>query len=298
LPDHRRSPGDWHPSGATPSKRAGLVLACAGGALVAFAGNSLLARLALAPGFIDPAAFTAVRLGSGALTLSLLAAFRRKTEASRVGRWAAPVALFAYALMFSVAYVQLGVGAGALILFGAVQVTMIAWGLWTGERLRLATWLGLGCALAGLAVLTLPGAHAPSVAAAMLMSAAGVAWGLYSVLGRGPGDPIQRTTRNFGWSVPLAVVAVAVAWPMVHTTPRGVVCAIASGSVASGLGYVLWYAALPGLSATAAAISQLVVPVLAAVGAAALLGEPVTLRVIAAGTAILGGVALALLARR
>lgn len=282
----------------TQSKRAGLVLACAAGALVAFAGNSLLARLALAPGFIDPAAFTAVRLGSGALTLFLLAAFRRKTDASRVRRLAAPVALFAYALAFSVAYVQLGVGAGALILFGAVQVTMIAWGLWTGERPRLATWLGLGGALAGLAVLTLPGAHAPSVGATVLMCAAGIAWGIYSLLGRGPGDPIQRTTSNFGWSVPLAVIAVAVAWPTVHTTPRGVVCAIASGSVASGLGYVLWYAALPGLSATAAAISQLVVPVLAAAGAAALLGEPVTLRVVVAGGAILGGVAVALLDQR
>jgi drug/metabolite transporter (DMT)-like permease len=268
------------------------------GALVAFAGNSLLARMALGPGFIDPAAFTAVRLGSGGLTLFLLAAFRRPPEVPRAGRWAAPVALFAYALAFSVAYVQLGVGAGALILFGAVQVTMIAWGLRAGERPRLATWVGLGCALCGLAVLTLPGAHAPSVGAAVLMCAAGVAWGVYSLLGRGPGDPIHRTTTNFGWSVPLAVIAVAVAWPMVHTTPRGVVYAIASGSVASGLGYVLWYAALPGLSATAAAISQLVVPVLAAAGAALLLGEPLTPRLLTAGTAILGGVALALAGRR
>jgi drug/metabolite transporter (DMT)-like permease len=274
------------------------VVACAAGALVAFAGNSLLARVALGPGLIDPAGFTAVRLGSGALTLFLLAALRRRVGVPRTGRRAPPAALFAYALAFSVAYVQLGVGIGALILFGAVQVTMIGWGIGTGERPALATWLGLGCALGGLAVLTLPGAHAPSAGAAALMCAAGVAWGAYSLLGRGAGDPIRSTAVNFGWSVPLAVVAAALAWPTVHATPRGLACAIASGSVASGLGYALWYAALPGLSATAAAISQLVVPVLAAAGAALLLGEPVTLRVVVAGGAILGGVALVLLGRR
>jgi drug/metabolite transporter (DMT)-like permease len=254
--------------------------------------------VALGPGLIDPAGFTAVRLGSGGLTLFLLAAVRRKPEDPRAGQWAPPVALFAYALAFSIAYVQLGVGVGALVLFGSVQATMIGWGIATGERPGVATWLGLGCALGGLAVLTLPGTHTPSVGAAALMCAAGVAWGVYSLLGRGPGDPIRRTAANFGWSVPLALIALGAAWPTVQATPRGLACAIASGSVASGLGYALWYAALGGLSASMAAISQLVVPVLAAAGAAVLLGEPVTPRVIVAGGAILGGVALALLGRR
>jgi drug/metabolite transporter (DMT)-like permease len=270
---------------------------CGVAALIGFAANSLLARVALGPSLIDPVAFTAVRLGSGAITLVLLAwLMGRRHTGTRVA-WLPPLALFAYAMAFSLAYVRLAVGMGALILFGAVQVTMIGWGLRSGERLGLATWLGLGCALAGLAALSLPGAGAPDLAAAALMIAAGVAWGAYSLQGRGSGDPLAGSAANFAWTLPLAAVALALAWPAVHASAGGIGYAVLSGSLASGLGYALWYAALPALAATAAAVAQLVVPVLAALGAVLLLGEGVSVRLLVAGTAILGGVALAFTSR-
>ena len=205
--------------------------------------------------------------------------------------------LFAYAIAFSLAYVQLSVGLGALILFGAVQVTMIGSGLRTGERPGIATWLGLNCALAGLAALALPGAEAPSAVAAALMVVAGVAWGIYSLHGRGAADPLGGTAANFAWSVPLAALTLAVGWPAVHVTPGGLGYAALSGSVASGLGYALWYAALPAFSATAAAVAQLTVPVLAALGAVVLLQERVSTRLLVAAAAILGGVAVAFTGR-
>jgi drug/metabolite transporter (DMT)-like permease len=281
----------------TRTEMTGRTTVAAVAALVGFAGNSLLARIALRTSLIDPVAFTAVRLATGAIMLMLLASLMgRRTRTG--GGWLSPVALFAYAIAFSLAYVRLAVGIGALILFGAVQLTMIGWGLRTGERPGVVTWLGLGCALAGLATLSLPGAEAPDASAAALMFSAGVAWGVYSLQGRGSGDPLAGTAANFAWSMPLAVVALAAAWPALHVTQEGIGYAALSGSVASGLGYALWYAALPALSATAAAVAQLVVPVLAAFGAVVLLREHVSVKLLVAGAAILGGVALAFSGRQ
>jgi drug/metabolite transporter (DMT)-like permease len=261
--------------------------------MLAFAGNSLLCREALAAGEVDAGTFTAVRLASGAAVLALLAAGRQPL---RAGSWLSAAALFAYAAPFSYAYLELGAGAGALILFGVVQATMIGWGIARGDRPRPLVWLGLLLALGGLVYLTLPGARAPDPAAAALMALAGVAWGIYSLRGRGAADPLATTAGNFVRSLPLAaaLIAIVLATHVSHASPRGHLLAATSGALASGLGYSIWYAALRGLTATRAAIIQLVVPVLAAAGGIALLGEPFTMRLAIAATAIVGGIALAL----
>jgi drug/metabolite transporter (DMT)-like permease len=272
---------------------------CTALALVGFAGNSLLCRLALADRTIDAASFTAVRLASGALVLVLLAGSWRGGLA-RSGSTLSAVALFAYAAPFSYAYLRLGAGVGALILFASVQATMIGWGLARGERPPLSVWLGLTLALGGLVGLAAPGASSPDPVGLALMTVAGVAWGVYSLRGRsGGGSPLATTASNFARSTPLAAALVAVAafCAGLDASARGLVLAAASGAIASGLGYSLWYAALPGLTATRAAILQLLVPVLAAGGGVGLLGERVSLRLLLAGAAILGGVALAIRAR-
>jgi drug/metabolite transporter (DMT)-like permease len=267
-------------------------------ALIGFAGNSLLCRLALADRAIDAATFTAVRLASGAVVLVLLARSWRG-GATRSGSTLSAAALFAYAAPFSFAYLRLGAGLGALVLFGAVQATMIGWGLARGERPRPVVWLGLALALGGLAGLAAPGATSPDPVGVAAMAVAGSAWGMYSLRGRSsPGDPLGTTAANFARSVPLAgalLLAVALSGASeLHASARGIVLAALSGAVASGLGYSLWYAALPGLTATRAAILQLLVPVLAAGGGVGLLGESLSLRLLLTGCAILGGVALAI----
>lgn len=260
-------------------------------ALLAFAGNSLLARFALRDGGMDPASFTALRIASGAVVLWLLARWRRAAATGR-GRAVSALALFAYAALFSLAYLRLDAGAGALLLFGAVQATMIGHGLWRGERLSARQWLGLVLALAGLAGLLAPGLTAPPLGASLLMLGAGVAWGAYSLLGRGGGDPLKVTAGNFLLAVPLAAVFLGVAWPGLRMDTVGIACALASGALASGVGYALWYAALPALRASAAATLQLCVPVLVAIAGVLLLGEPLGRRLLLASAAILGGVAL------
>jgi drug/metabolite transporter (DMT)-like permease len=265
-------------------------------ALVGFAGNSLLCRLALAQHAIDAASFTAIRLASGALVLFLLA--RGWRGVPHAGSALSAAALFVYAAPFSYAYLQLGAGLGALVLFGTVQATMIGWGLARGERPRPMVWLGLGLALVGLGGLAAPGATSPDLAGVAAMAIAGISWGIYSLRGRGQGagiDPLATTAANFMRSVPLAAaLVVAAAWMTgLDATLRGVLLAVLSGAVASGLGYSLWYAALPGLTATRAAVLQLLVPVLAAGGGVGLLGERLSLRLLLTGAAILGGVALA-----
>jgi drug/metabolite transporter (DMT)-like permease len=266
------------------------------GALTGFAANSLLCRAALAPHLIDPVSFTAVRLVAGAAALALIA---RGERTRGHGSWASAAALFAYAIAFSLAYVWIGAGVGALVLFGAVQVTMIGAGLAGGERPGPAELVGLGLAMGGLGLLTLPGAHAVAPAGAALMAVAGMSWGVYSLRGRRGGRPLAVTTDNFARSVPF-VAALAVgtlATGRVHATALGLCYATLSGALASGVGYSLWYAALPALSATRAAILQLAVPPLAAGGAVLLLGESWSWRFVTAAGAILGGVALALLGR-
>ncbi|MDQ3229293.1 MAG: DMT family transporter [Pseudomonadota bacterium] len=263
-------------------------------AMLAFAGNSLLCRVALEHTNIDPASFTVIRLLSGAITLWLLASLRRGKRTG-AGDWLSAFALFAYAAGFSFAYVSLPAATGALLLFSAVQFTMIGHGLWTGERLRALQVGGLLLAFAGLVGVLLPGLSAPSPRGAVLMLGAGVAWGVYSLRGKGVGDPTRVTAGNFLRAVPFAMLLVP--WMPKDLPPDGVGVgyAIASGALASGIGYAIWYAALPLLRASTAATVQLSVPVIAAMGGIAFLAEPVTLRLVLASIAVLGGIALVIL---
>lgn len=266
-------------------------------ALLAFAGNSILCRMALGSQAISPAGFTAVRLGAGAAGLWLLVALRTGVVPKHAGQWTSAAALFAYAAAFSFAYVSLGAGTGALILFGAVQLTMIVAGLRAGERPVTAEWVGLGLAVSGLVVLVFPGLTAPAPAGAALMAAAGVAWGVYSLRGRGSTEALRNTAGNFLLTVPMAVLMLAVAGGTAGWSARGVLLAATSGALASGVGYAIWYATLPSLTATRAALVQLLVPVIAAAGGVAVLGEAVPLRLPVAATLVLGGVALAVTSR-
>jgi len=269
-------------------------------ALLCFAANSLLCRLALARAAIDPAGFTGLRMASGALVLGLIALRRRGARPARSWSWWSAAALFAYAAPFSFAYVSLPAGVGALVLFGVVQATMIGWGLAHGDRPGPLLWLGLTIALAGLVVLAAPGARAPDPVGLASMAVAGAAWGIYTLRGRTSGvDPVVANAAAFARTVPVAValVAGAAALSRLSGSPRGALLAIASGAIASGVGYALWYAALRGLTVARAAVLQLLVPVLAAVGGVLLLGEVASLRLLVAGAAILGGVALAIAGR-
>lgn len=266
-------------------------------ALLAFAGNSILCRMALGSQAIPPAGFTAVRLGAGAAALWLLVALRTGGVPKHAGQWTSAAALFAYAAAFSFAYVSLGTGTGALILFGAVQLTMILAGLRAGERPVAAEWIGLGLAVSGLVVLVFPGLTAPAPAGAALMAAAGIAWGVYSLRGRGSAEALRNTAGNFLLTVPMAALLLAVAGGTGGWTVRGALLAATSGALASGVGYAIWYTALPSLTATRAALVQLLVPVIAAAGGVALLGEAVPLRLPVAAALVLGGVALAVTSR-
>ena len=263
-------------------------------AMLAFAANSLLCRAALSQTGIDPASFTWVRITSGAIMLFAIRKFvaRKRGE----GSWSAAFALFAYAAAFSFAYVSLPAGVGALLLFGAVQATMIITGLVRGERLTPGQWVGLALALAGLAALVAPGVSAPPILGSALMLTAGVAWGAYSLLGRRGGDPIAVTADNFLRAVALALVMAVPAAAGAHPI-AGIAYAALSGAAASGLGYSIWYAALPGLSAAEGASVQLSVPVIAAIAGALFLGEPVSLRLTLASIAVLGGIALVIASR-
>jgi drug/metabolite transporter (DMT)-like permease len=265
--------------------------------LLAFAANSLLARMALGNDAADPVGFTTVRLTSGALTLWLIITARgERIQRRSGGSWLSGWWLFLYAITFSWAYVSLTTGTGALILFGAVQVTMIVSGLRSGERPRALQWIGLAIALLGLVLLVAPGISAPSPLGALLMATAGAAWGLYSVRGRGVANPAAATASNFVRSVPMVALTAAVVLPSIALSSEGVLLAVVSGSLASGLGYVLWYSALRGLSTTQASIVQLAVPVLAALAGVVVLSEELTTRLVISGIVILGGVGTAVVA--
>ncbi|HEY8048869.1 MAG TPA: DMT family transporter [Ramlibacter sp.] len=259
--------------------------------MVAFAANSWLCRLALSRTPVDPATFTSVRIASGALVLALIVARARPRAADR-GNWISAAALFAYAAAFSFAYRSLTAGTGALILFGAVQATMIAWDVLNGARLRLMQLLGLALALAGLVGLVLPGLAAPPLAGSLLMAAAGIAWGAYSLRGRGATEPARVTAGNFARAVPFALALSIATLGSATLDTIGLAFAIASGAITSGLGYAIWYSVLPSLKPTTAATVQLSVPVIAAIGGVAFMGETLTLRLVIASAAILGGIAL------
>lgn len=260
-------------------------------AMLAFAGNSLLCRAALRDSQIDPASFTALRLLAGALVLWLLL-YLRKGPRAMSGNWYGALTLFAYAAAFSYAYQYLDAGAGALVLFGAVQLSMIAWGLFNGERLHRWQLVGLVLAVGGLVALLLPGTSAPSVPASLLMAVAGAAWGAYSLLGKGLPDPLAVTAGNFIRSLPIVAALCLVALNSLKWDSAGVIYAVLSGGLTSGIGYAIWYAALPGLAAVQAASVQLSVPLLTALAGSLLLGESLTARLLAAALAILGGIAL------
>jgi drug/metabolite transporter (DMT)-like permease len=266
-------------------------------AMLAFAGNSLLCRAALHASRIDAASFTLIRISAGALMLWLIVRARGARGAT-AGSWASALALFTYAAAFSFAYLSLSAATGALLLFGAVQATMIGFGLMRGERLRRRQSAGLACALGGLIGLLLPGLSAPPWRGAVLMLAAGLAWGVYSLRAKGSGDPLRVTAGNFLRAVAFAAVLSLATLPWASIDASGAGYAVASGALASGLGYAVWYTALPGLKTTSAATVQLSVPVLAAFGGIVLLGEAPTLRLLAAAVAILGGIALVVVPRR
>ncbi len=266
-------------------------------AMVAFAANSVLARLALGDGHMDAASFATVRVVSGALALAAIALYRSEGQVRWDADWRAALALFVYMAFFSFAYLSLGAGTGALILFGAVQLTMFIVALRSGEPFSAISWAGLLIAIAGLVYLVSPGVTAPEPAGALLMAVAGIAWGVYSLLGRKAADPTRATAWNFLLSVPLVLVMSLVFMKQFHATSFGIVLAVTSGVLASGIGYVIWYAALRGLAATSAATVQLSVPVIAAIGGVMLLSEDVTLRLLVASAATLGGVAIVLLQR-
>lgn len=281
----------------TPAARTGWpTLALTALAMIAFAANSLLCRAALASGAIDAASFTALRVVSGAVLLGLLLLWPPRRRLSF--RASMALMLFVYMLGFSLAYESLTAATGALLLFGAVQLTMLGWALRSGEVFGWIRWTGMGLALGGLIYLLQPGVSAPDPLGAALMIVAGLAWGIYSLLGRGSRDPLADTAGNFLLAVPLGLLA----WVLlpilggmtVHVTGAGILLAVASGALASGIGYVLWYAALPGLGAGRAATVQLSVPVLAGLGGVVLLSEPLSPRLLVAGVIVLGGIALAL----
>ncbi len=263
-------------------------------ALAAFAGNSLLCRAALSHTTIDPATFTTVRLLSGAVMLRLLVLIRSGDRGGR-GNWLSAFALFAYAAAFSFSYVYMTAAAGALVLFGAVQTTMIGYGLRSGERMRPLQISGFFLACGGLIALLLPGLSSPPLPGAVLMLGAGVAWGVYSLRGKAAGDPLQVTTGNFIRAAPMAVVLSACFFKWASFDLNGVGYAFLSGALASGLGYAIWYTALPFLRSTSAATVQLSVPVIASLGGVLFLQEPFKRRLLFATVAIIGGIGLVIL---
>ena len=266
-------------------------------AMLAFAANSLLCRLALGQELIDAASFTTVRVLSGAVTLALIVLLRRRGRDRGKADWRTVAMLFTYMAFFSFAYLSLGAGTGALILFGAVQLTMFIVALSEGEHFPLLSWVGLTLAVLGLIYLVLPGVSAPDPLGAVLMAVAGIAWGFYSLLGRGAADPLETTARNFVYSVPLVLLVSLFFFRDFSSSSNGLALAVVSGAITSGCGYVIWYAALPSLTATRAATVQLSVPVIAAFGGVVLLSEQITLRLLLASAATLGGVAIVLAQR-
>ena len=276
-----------------PPTRARTVLATVF-ALAAFAANSVLCRLALRPGAIDAASFSTIRLMSGAAMLLLLSRWAPAPTGPPAGSWMSAAVLALYAVPFSFAYIGLSTGTGALILFGSVQVTMMAGALRSGERPLASQWLGLGLALVGLVYLVLPGIAAPPPLSAGLMALAGLAWGIYSLRGRGAVNPLAQTTSAFVRSVPIALALSAIFFRQFHAGVGGIALAVASGTAASGMGYVAWYAALRGLTATRAAVVQLSVPIIAAVGGIVFLSEALSTRLVIASLLVLGGVAMSI----
>ncbi len=267
-------------------------------ALVAFAANSVFCRLALGEISIDASSFTIIRLLSGAAVLLLiLKLFGKKTRSVSKGSWQASAMLFIYAATFSFAYISLETGTGALILFGSVQLTMLTITVISGNRLRLLEWVGVLIALVGFVYLVLPKVTTPSFSGFLLMATSGIAWGSYTLMGRKSTSPLSDTTYNFTRTLPLIIVLGIFFIQSSHLSQTGVIWAVSSGVLASGIGYTIWYTALGGLSATVAAIAQLLVPVIAALGGLVFVSEPISLRFLFSAAMILGGIALVILGK-
>lgn len=267
-------------------------------AMLAFASNSLLCRLALAQGSVDAASFSALRIASGAAMLGLIAYLRHAAPTTgEKGDWRSAAMLFIYMVFFSFAYIRLEAGTGALILFAAVQLMMFTMALRRGEHFSAISWGGLALAVAGLIYLVSPGLTAPDPLGAMLMAISGLAWGLYSLFGQQVRNPLNMSAWNFVYLLPAAGLLVLLFWNDLNSTFEGRALAMASGALASGAGYVVWYSVLPKLTAMRAATVQLSVPAITAFGGALLLAEPLTLRLVLASLATLGGVAIVLTQR-
>jgi len=268
-------------------------------ALMAFAANSVLCRLALGDETIDAASFTIVRLLSGAIVLFLIIRFTQKDkEQVTTGSWTASLMLFLYAIAFSYAYISLDTGTGALILFGSVQITMILLSLFSGTRLHHTEWTGVIIAFAGFVYLILPGVTTPSTVGFLLMAAAGVAWGIYTLKGRGTQNPLMDTAYNFYRTIPLVILLTIITINHANYSFDGVLLALLSGGITSGIGYTIWYVALGGLSATQAAVLQLLVPVIAAFGGIVFVSEIITMRLMISAALVLGGILLVVLGKR
>ncbi len=266
-------------------------------AMLAFAANSVLARLAFATAGAEPMCYTGIRLAAGAATLAIILLLRRQGPLTLGGSWQGAASLFGYAILFSIAYVLLGAGTGALILFASVQIGILGWAVLRGDRPGPLEWLGLAIALGGLVYLVSPGLVAPHPLGTVLMVGAGLCWAGYTLIGRGSREPLRDTAGNFIRCMPLALALILAGVLSRDLQPVAAIYAVASGAIASGLGYAVWYAVLPMLTRTRSAIVQLTVPAIAAAGGVALIGEPLTVRLLIASAAILGGVAFALVTR-
>ena len=267
-------------------------------ALIAFAANSVLCRLALGEDSIDAASFTVIRLLAGAAVLYLLILLNTsKTASDAKGSWSASLMLFLYAITFSYAYITLETGTGALILFASVQISMILLSVLSGNRLHTAEWLGIVISCIGFVYLVLPAVKTPSLTGFILMTTAGIAWGVYSLKGRGTQNPLFDTAYNFIRTIPFIIVLSIFTLYDAQATPRGILLAVMSGAIASGIGYAIWYRALTGLSATQAAVVQLLVPVIAAFGGVIFVSEAITLRLVISAIMILGGISIVVIGR-
>ena len=271
-------------------------------ALLAFAGNSVLCRLALGEGQIDAASFTVIRLLSGIVTLIIILKLIQLTQSTpqkttSKGSWSAALMLFVYAIAFSYAYVSLDTGTGALILFGAVQITMLLVGILSGNRLHYVEWIGVATAFCGFVYLVLPSVSTPSLTGFILMTVAGIAWGFYTLKGKGSKHPLGDTAYNFLRTLPLVAILLALTIPQIQLSQTGILLAVVSGAVTSGIGYTLWYIALGGLTPTQAAVLQLLVPVIAAIGGVVFAGELISTRLVVASALVLGGILLVVLGK-
>jgi len=267
-------------------------------ALVAFAANSVLCRLALGERAIDASSFTIIRLLSGAIVLlAILSIKKNKTDLSTKGSWYASLMLFLYAISFSFAYITLNTATGALILFGSVQITMIILSLISGTRLHGTEWIGVMIAFAGFVYLILPAVTTPSAIGFLLMTIAGIAWGIYTLIGRNSKNPLVDTGYNFFRTIPFAIILLLIASKNLNYSYEGILLAVLSGGITSGIGYAIWYTALGGLSALQAAVLQLLVPVIAAFGGIIFVSETITLRLTVSAIMILGGILMVVLGR-